>query len=253
MNPFFFGTGERRLFGIYAPGHAGGAARATLLCHPWGQEYLRAHRSMRHLASLLNRAGVHVLRFDYYGTGDSAGDAVEGDLAGWERDIETAIEELKDTAGVTQVGLVGLRLGGTLAAAVAARRPEDVGTLVLWDPVVDGGEYVREMERLAPLPEHAPPGAVRQVFGFALPTELAEAFRSLDLPGLIPFLPARTLVVVTESLPSHAALQSALSDRPGGLGSLEIIPSPPAWFEERSTGVGALPVKALQRIAQWWD
>jgi hypothetical protein len=33
---------------------------------------------------------------------------------------------------------------------------------------------------------------------------------------------------------------------------MELLPSPPAWYEDRNTGVGAMPVKVLQRIAQWW-
>jgi pimeloyl-ACP methyl ester carboxylesterase len=252
MTPFFFGSGQRRLFGIYTPGHGSGHARAAVFCHPWGQEYLRAHRSMRHLASLLNRAGVHVLRFDYFGSGDSAGDGLEADLAGWEGDVETAIDELKDTASVERVGLVGLRLGANLAASVAARRRDDVDALVLWDPVVDGGEYIREIERVAPQAGPQAPGAPRDVFGFVLTEAMARSFQSLDLLGQVASLPARTTVVTTESLPSHVALQAALTDRPAGALAVELIPSPPAWYEDRNTGVGAMPVKVLQRIVQLW-
>jgi pimeloyl-ACP methyl ester carboxylesterase len=252
MNPFFFGTRERRLFGIYTPGHASGAARAVVLCNPWGQEYLRAHRSMRHLANLLTRAGVHVLRFDYFGTGDSAGDGVEADLAGWEGDVETAIDELKDTAGVERVGLVGLRVGATLAASVAARQGEGVDALVLWDPVVNGGEYLREIERMTPQAGPLVPGAAREVDGFLLTDAMARSLGSLDLLRQVPSLPVRTMVVATESLPSHAALLAALSGRPGGALPMEFMASPPAWYEDRNTGVGVMPVKVLQRIVQWW-
>ncbi len=47
--------------------------KSIVLCHPWGQEYLRAHRSMRQLGNLLAAAGHHVFRLDYFGTGDSGG------------------------------------------------------------------------------------------------------------------------------------------------------------------------------------
>jgi alpha/beta superfamily hydrolase len=250
MNPFFFGTSERRLFGLYTPGHAREAApRAVVLCYPWGQEYLRSHRSMRHLATLLNRRGVHVLRFDYFGTGDSAGESGEGEPAGWESDIETAVEELKDTAGVSAVGLVGLRLGATLAAAVAARR-HDIDTLVLWDPIVTGDEYLQEIARLSGEGSPGTPAPSREIHGFVLTDRLERSLRSIDLLAHLPTPPRRTLAVATQPLPSHPALQTALSERTGSV--LETMPTPPAWFEDANTGVGATPVKVLERIAQWW-
>jgi pimeloyl-ACP methyl ester carboxylesterase len=251
MNPFFFGTRQRRLFGLYTPGHAGGpAARAAVLCHPWGQEYLRAHRSMRRLGDLLTRADVHVLRFDYFGTGDSAGDLAGADLAGWQGDIDLAIDELRDTTGVAQVGLVGLRLGATLAAAAAARRPDDVDRLVLWDPVVQGQEYAAELSRLAP--GGADGDGTVEVLGFPLTERMAREIRAVDLLELVPRLPERTFVVASQRLASHGALRAALEQSRRSGTAFEEIPSPPAWTEEGNIGVGAIPVSVLQRIAQWW-
>jgi pimeloyl-ACP methyl ester carboxylesterase len=253
MNPFFFGTRERRLFGVYHAGRGGpSGARAAVLCHPLGQEYLRAHRSMSHLGNLLGRAGVHVLRFDWYGTGDSGGDLADGDLAGWQEDLATAVDELKDTTGADRVGLVGLRLGATLAAAVARRR-EDVDTVVLWDPVVTGAEYAGELERDA---SQAGPGAPREILGFVYPDRLFDELRSVDLLSMIPELPGTVRVVVTQPLASHGELRARLSAR-APPAELEEVPSPPAWIEERigerEIGAGALPVQALQRIARSWE
>jgi pimeloyl-ACP methyl ester carboxylesterase len=242
MNPFFFGTRQRRLFGVYSPGRAsasGAGTRAVLLCHPWGQEYLRAHRSIKQLATLLNQAGVHVMRFDYFGTGDSAGDMQDADLAGWQGDIETAIDELKDTTDAARVGLVGLRLGGTLAAGVAARRRKDVDSLVLWDPVVSGEAYLQELLHEAPA-RAAHKGGGHEVMGFALGEPMAGELRALALPRQE--LPARTLVVRSVPVPDEAA----------GL-AVEQVEGQPAWLEDRYSGAGAVPVKVLQRIAQWWS
>jgi pimeloyl-ACP methyl ester carboxylesterase len=254
MNPFFFGSGERRLFGLYAPGRTGAGARALVLCHAWGQEYLRAHRAMQKLAGLLQRAGHHVLRFDYFGTGDSAGSMADGDLRGWEGDIEAAIEELRDTTGIARVGLVGLRLGATLAARVAARRRKDVDALVLWDPVVAGAEYLGELRRAAtpgPAPSPTAAGESLEVLGFPLTSRVAKELAALDLVGQVAALPARTLVIATEPLATHAPLRQALAARPGAPAPVEDLPDPPAWIEDQSSGIGALPVKVLQRIAQW--
>ena len=234
MNPFFFGTASRRLFGLYTPAVAGThAQRAVVLCQPWGQEYLRAHRSVRSLATQLARAGVHVLRFDYFGTGDSAGEMSDGDLKGWQSDIDTAIGELKDTTGANKVGLVGLRLGATLAARVAAAKKGDVDSLVLWDPIVAGDEYLEEVRKqsvlLATMP--APPSAseeAEQVLGFDLTQKLASEIAAVDLPLLLPKLPARTLAVVSQPLASHDRIRSHATL------AVEEIVSPPAWQEDKN-------------------
>ena len=138
MNPFFFGSSQQPLYGVYHPSRARTTRlTAVVLCYPLWQEYMRAHRAFRQLAMLLSKAGFPVLRFDYFGTGDSAGDSDAGDVSRWTHDISTAIDEMKDTAGVTKVSLVGLRVGASLAAAVAAER-KDLDRIVLWDPIVAG-------------------------------------------------------------------------------------------------------------------
>ena len=146
---FYFGAQERRLLGIYEAARRARPNRAVVLCYPWGAEYIHGYRSMRQLAKMLTANGIHTLRFDYFGTGDSAGSTTEGDVSGWETDIQSAIEELMDTTGATQVSLVGLRLGATLAANVAVRAGPVVNSLVLWDPVVSGAEYLTELHRIA--------------------------------------------------------------------------------------------------------
>ena len=211
MTPLFFGSSQRRLFGAYEAPRAGGAGgRAVLLCHPWGQEYIRAHRSMRRLATLLGAAGCHVLRFDYFGTGDSMGRSSEASVRGWEEDIETAIEELQDTSGATRIALVGLRLGATLATHVATRKKKMVETLALWDPIVSGSEYVDELLAVTPgrpVSNDADSLAVR---GFPLTNGFADELRTLDLLQLIPSLPARTRVIASAPLRSHETLRAEL-------------------------------------------
>ena len=95
MSPFYFGTRERRLFGIYEPASCGTAGnRAAILCYPWGLEYLHAHRTLRQLALKLSATGVHTLRFDFFGTGDSGGEAIDANLKVWQTDLKMAMEEI---------------------------------------------------------------------------------------------------------------------------------------------------------------
>jgi uncharacterized protein len=250
MTPLFFGSSQRRLYGAYDPpqGMRPGA-RAVVLCYPWGQEYLRAHRSVRRLANMLAAVGCHVLRFDYFGTGDSMGTAHEVSRRGWEQDIETAIEELQDTSGTTQVSLVGLRLGATLAAHVAVRKKKLVHTLVLWDPVVSGPEYLAELLGAGQDVGAGPVGG--EVEGFPMTDSFAAEIRELDVVALVPELPARTRFIQTAPLPSHATLRAALDSAARSEIPLESVDALPPWVQDRDYGAGAVPTKVLETIVQW--
>jgi pimeloyl-ACP methyl ester carboxylesterase len=136
VNLLSLGTAQRRIFAIHEAAAPSPNMRAAVLCQPLGTEYIYAHRSMRQLALRLAMSGVHTLRFDYYGTGDSAGDESEVEPAACQVDVESAMEGLADIAGTPRVTLIGLRAGANIAARVAARRATDVETLVLWDPLV---------------------------------------------------------------------------------------------------------------------
>ena len=119
-------------------------ATTVVLCPPVGYDAMLTHRTYRHLAERLGALGFHVLRFDYHGTGDSAGWQDEpGRVVAWLASIDAAIDELSARTGIGQVTLFGVRTGALLAAASAARR-RDVATLVLWAPGSNGRAYVRE-------------------------------------------------------------------------------------------------------------
>lgn len=261
MNLFYFGSRKRRLLGVYHPAQgARGVGRAALLCYPWGNEYIYAHRSMTRLSTLLSQAGHHVLRFDYFGTGDSAGEAYEADLAGWRGDIETALEELRELSGAPRAAIVGLRLGATLGAMVADANRRAVDAVALWDPIVDGAEYVRaicdldETTRISGVGRSRPRppelGGGREVLGMPLTDHVAAELETLDVSGVIERLPQRLLAVATRSPRSYSSLESALVRR-GGDARLELIDDHAAWHEDWPHNAGAVSVKVLDRIVSW--
>jgi alpha/beta superfamily hydrolase len=144
--PLYFGRENRPLFGWLHPCTA--ATLGLVVCNPIGDEAVRAHRSIRHLAVAACNAGVPALRFDYDGTGDSAGHDLEPDrVSRWLASIHAAAETLRRQSGVTHLCFLGIRLGATLAALAAAERTDMAG-LVAIAPVVSGKAYVRELRLL---------------------------------------------------------------------------------------------------------
>src|SRR5258708_38464394 len=141
MKPFYFGDSSRPLFGIHHPAQGPRRRVGVVICHPFGQEYLRAHRSLRELGTRLAAVGFHTLRFDYHGCGDSAGEGSEVRLEEWVADTVAAVGEIREVAGSPRGALVGLRVGGTLGGLAASPLGgrED---LVRWGPVIRGGEVL---------------------------------------------------------------------------------------------------------------
>lgn len=252
MNPIHFGSRDRLLFGVYHVPEKGGS-KGVVLCYPWGQEYLRAHRSFAYLARTLSAAGLHVLRFDYYGSGDSAGDSTDTSVSSWIADVGVAIDELKDMSGLRSVSLAGLRLGGAVAALTATSRT-DVSALVLWDPILDGRKYMKELLVANGYQGDGDPrtdgyGNSIDVMGFPLTREMEAEFAGVGNCLEWPDLPS-TLVVITEtSLSTDGALAQA---SPGNSNVLvEYHAGPNAWSGETDFGTAGMPVDALRRITKW--
>lgn len=220
MNPFFLGTSQRRLFGIHTPAASrGGRPRAVVLCQPRADEYIYAHRSMRQLAVRLSLTGFDTLRFDYFGTGDSAGEECDIDVAGLQADVLTAIETLKDLAATEKVTLIGLRAGANIAARTAAGSPGEVAALILWDPLLAGD----------PCSDNAPP-----------------ELQPVDIDAL----PSRSLILLTQDARPHEHSRRIPGESGVWRAPIELLPASCPWIESASAS-GAIPVRVIQRIEEW--
>jgi uncharacterized protein len=209
--PHFFGSSERQLFGVYHEPSGRPRAHGVLICPPAPQEYMRSHMALRTLAALLAREGFPVLRFDYYATGDSAGESSDGNLFEWRANIVAARDDLRECSGAKRISVVGLRLGATLAASV----PLDAVNLVMWEPVVDGKAYVNELRSLhrrqfarclfpPPLPERGSGGVI---LGFPLSAAMEAELRAIDLVSQPPAHAQHVAVVISEERPEYLKLR----------------------------------------------
>jgi uncharacterized protein len=259
MEPFYFGTDEKRLFGIHhAPARGARRSSAVVLCYPMGPEYFIAHRAFRQLSLRLAEAGFHVLRFDFYGCGDSAGESDEGEVKQWLEDIGAAVDEIKDLSGAAKVSLTGARLGATLSALAASRRA-DVESIVLWDPIVKGAAYVRELEErhkdwmrnVLPQPTRINgDDEILEIAGFPLTGTLRSGIEELDLSGVREFLPGRLFIVET-SVPSMTDRWREQMKRLGVGLDYQLIPGPKRWIQGRQSSRALVPNPVLQSIASW--
>lgn len=254
FEPFFFGEASRQLFGIYhAPAGPQRRGGAVVLCYPFGQEYLRCHRSFRQLAIQTARAGLAVLRFDYYGCGDSAGDREDGTLRQWLNDVSTAVAEIRRRARTGPVVLAGLRLGASLAALAAAERG-DIEGVALWDPIVDGTAYLGELAAartgLRVTAGRAASGAATEpteIQGFPLTPTLAADFRRLTLERLAR-RPAPRVLLVDDREPRAALSLAPGLEHLGARVDVKHLPGFPIWIEEHK---GLVPSATLQSITAW--
>ena len=188
MLPILFGPRDARLFGVFHGAAGTARGEGIVLCQPIGHEYIRAHRTFRQLAVQLADAGFPVMRFDYFGCGDSTGNGADGTLPRWIEDVHAAIDELRETSGVARVSLVGLRLGASIALLAAASRP-DVHRIVLWDPVLDGRAYLSGLRRLQRQWLKGRPGSrlfafhprTSELIGFPVPPRLQSEIEAIDL------------------------------------------------------------------------
>lgn len=203
-----------------------------VLCHPFGEEKLWAHRVLVIFARTLAARGRAALRFDYRGNGDSSGEFRDCSLQTILTDVGCAVDAAKALTGATEVVLVGLRFGA-LVASVAADARTDVARLALWAPVVDGGRYLQEILRANLAAQIAAHREVRQDRA-ALVAELAQG-RTVDVDGY--------------------ALSSALYDEVSAvkLDATRRTFAGPVLAVQLSPQAGAPPQAELQRLVEQFD
>ena len=143
----FVDPGPEQLFTVLHDAQAEPHRSPFVFCHPFGEEKLWAHRAYVTFARALAQRGHPVLRLDFRGNGDSSGEFAASSLSTMLQDVDRAIDTVKQRTGAASVNLLGLRFGATLAALAADRR-EDVASLVLWAPVVNGGRYMQDLLRI---------------------------------------------------------------------------------------------------------
>ena len=142
--PLYFEGRHGPLYGIHhVPEPTRDRRHGILFLPPLGQEYKRCHKPLQKLAQDLAKAGFHVLRFDYAGSGDST-DFPDWSLDTWRQDGRDALALLQTRSEAGELSALGVRLGAAVAVTLGA----PLANLVLWDPIGNGAAYLEELEQL---------------------------------------------------------------------------------------------------------
>ena len=118
-------------------------------------------------------------------------------MEAWRSSVRDALNMLKDALMCEAVSLIGLRMGATLAALCAQ---DDLGieNLVLWEPVVKGRRYVRELSALAQTARQSSSGGENvEAVGYLYSFETIRSLGAVDLTTATPVF-SRGLIVRNE-------------------------------------------------------
>jgi pimeloyl-ACP methyl ester carboxylesterase len=260
MNQFFFGNTERPLYGVHhEPGARQSRQTAILVCYPFGREYMRCHRALVRFCDRLAAAGYHSLRFDYFGTGDSAGDNSEGGVSEWVANTRMATQELKDVSGLEKVSIVGVRLGAAIAMHAAAAEPA-LENLVLWDPVVDGAlyldglesmhdEFVNDVNRFPKTGTGARHTGDDELVGMVWSSAMRQSIRGIDLAAMAKTNVRGVSIIASEDRDEFRRLRDSLGAR-GTECHYRVVNERIAWETLSELGVVLMPHALLQTMSE---
>ena len=232
---------------VNRPG-TGASPSGVLIVPPLGYEYWSSHEALRELATRLSAQGHIVLRLDYTGTGDATGDLADIEsLAVWKADIVAGAGTLRGL-GASTITLIGLRIGASLALAVADRAAADA--IVAWAPIIAGRRYVKEIHLLS---QTAPDGVTLGgpdarffagcVFTKALVNDLsAVSLASVGTTG-------RVLIIDRDDKRSSDELVEQLRETGAIVG--HCVLSGTDQILDVPTEYATSPTEVIDRVAEW--
>ncbi len=263
MKPLRFGPSRRELFGLYQPALSAPRRQSILLCNPFGQEAIRCHRLYKVLADRLSAVGFHVMRFDYFATGDSAGADDEADIQIWLDNIHSAHQELERQSVAPVHGWFGLRLGGTLAMLANAQVGNRPAQIVTWDPIFNGAAYLSDLRAAhvstgefsygirwtvdEKLREAVLADADCEVLGFPLTSSLTEQVRKIELSSFDTSLPTRLDVIDSHDVAEQDRVKAYFVEQSK---KVRFFPtnSKVDWASNEAMNSSIVPIDVMQRV-----
>lgn len=140
-----FSVGPGNVLGVLTTPLAETRPVGFVVCHSFGMEQVDLQSLEATLCRRLAASGFPVLRFQCLGYGDSEPGDQSPSVLTQVRDTEAAVRRTREMTGVQDVGLIGARFGGTVAALVADRM--GAHELVTIAPLTSGSRFMNDMLR----------------------------------------------------------------------------------------------------------
>jgi|GEM_PF-1902785 pimeloyl-ACP methyl ester carboxylesterase len=252
LEPLFFKSGERSLFGIFEPAQRP-CKCVAVICNAFEPEHVGCHRALKKLGERLTRLGIDVFRFDFAGMGDSSGDFGRMDMTQWQTDVNAAVDLARRRFRCRKVVLLGVRMGATMAALTCASRG-DIHAAVLWEPVLDGATFVDDQRTVhnTPTPDGIllPPiktdtDGITEIVGLRFTDPLLAAFAETSLADLV--WPPHTKVQVVTNMADASSPRVAELLAAQDIDFEHIhVKSPLVWIDHEQ-----VPGAVLQAISEW--
>ena len=134
--PVTFERQGQQLVGmLHLPAEAG-KFPAVVMFHGFTGNKQEAHRMFVEMSRTLAADGIASLRFDFLGSGDSAGKFSDVTLAGEIADAREALRFLRGRKEIDtqRIGILGMSMGGLVASFILAE-DKNIKTAALWCPV----------------------------------------------------------------------------------------------------------------------
>jgi hypothetical protein len=151
-----FDVHGQRLWGmLHLPLETRTPAPGVLILHGFTGQRMEPHRVFVLLSRLLAEEGIASLRFDFRGSGESEGSFDEMTPTREVEDVVAAHEFLRSRPEIdpSRLGLLGLSMGGMVAALSVAQPGLEFKALTLWAPA-------HPRVWLGPIPHGTPPAHV---------------------------------------------------------------------------------------------
>ena len=246
IKPAYLNLGDKQLFTCIHYPAINSSKKGVMICNPIGHEYQNYHRPLKQLAQLLSQNGYPVMRFDYYGSGDSSGETTELTLSHCLTDIDVIVKSFKSQSLLDEICLVGARIGSSLALKYAEQYG-DIAELVLWSPLGSGAEYLQQLSTLSQQ-QNIPysidyqcqqtPNTSLELFGHQLSDQLLNEINSLT-------------ATQTETISSRTLLISDSQFKLNASDKVQFIKTDDANIWKLDPSKMVVPKKLLTQICEW--